>query len=76
MVSWEKLILLVSFAETSEFLLSGSVPNVESDGTTGSVEDHIGDVDTLCGDISLFKVTCLMSCDECGLADTTISDEN
>lgn len=67
---------VVSIAETTELLLTGSIPAVEDHGTKGSEERQRVDFNTHSGDIFLFEFTCSVSFNEGGLANTTVSDED
>ena len=68
--------LLVSVSETSELLLTSSIPHVEADGSVVGVENHGVNLNTECGDVLLLELACQMSLDEGGLADTTVTNEN
>lgn len=67
---------VVSFPESSEFFLSGSVPEGEFDGSVVGVEGDGADFYSLGGDVLLFEFSSDVSLDEGGLADTSVSDEN
>ena len=67
---------IVSVTETTELLLTGSVPNVENDLAVAGVEGHGVDLNTESGDVFLFELTGLVALDEGGLTDTTITDED
>lgn len=68
--------LLVSITETSELLLTGGIPHVETDGSVVGVENHRVNFNTESGDVLLLELACQMSLDEGGLADTTITNKN
>lgn len=68
--------LLVAVSETSEFLLSSGIPDVESDWAVVGVEDHWVNLDSESSDVLLFELSSQMSLDESGLSDSTISNEN
>lgn len=70
------IYLLVAISETSEFLLTSSVPDVESDGTVVGVEHHGVDLYSEGGDVLLLELSSQVSSHEGGLADSTISDED
>ena len=67
---------VVSFTESSQFFLSCSIPECESDGSVVGVESDGANFDSLSGDVLLFKLSGDMSLDEGGLAYTSISDED
>ena len=56
-------------------MLAGGVPHIENEATTVCVERHGVNLDTNGGDVLLLELTCQVTLDECGLADTTISDQ-
>jgi len=58
---------VVSISETTEFLLSSGIPNVEADGTEVGVESQWVNLDTEGGNVLLFEFTSQMSLDEGGL---------
>jgi len=67
---------VVSVSESSELLLSSSIPNVEKDLSLGSEEWHWMNLNTESGDVLLLELSSQMSLDESGLADTSISDKH
>ena len=71
-----EIILLVSISETTEFLLTSGIPNVELDHTVGGMELHGVNFDSESGDVLLFEFSGEMSLDESSLADSAITDED
>mmetsp|Transcript_15745 Transcript_15745/g.43500 ORF Transcript_15745/g.43500 Transcript_15745/m.43500 type:complete len:226 (-) Transcript_15745:180-857(-) len=67
---------VVSVSQSSEFLLSGSVPDIEFDWSTVGVEGERVDLHTEGGDVLLFELASQVTLDERSLADTTISDKD
>ena len=67
---------IISVSESSEFLLTGGIPNIEDDVSVGGVERHGVHLDTKGGDVALLELTSQVTLDECSLADTTITDED
>ena len=67
---------VITFSEPAELFLSSSVPQWELDGAMIGIESDWADLNTLGGDVFLFELSSNVSFDECGLANTTISDEN
>lgn len=67
---------VISVSESSEFLLTGGIPNIEDDVSVGGVERHGVHLDTKGGDVALLELTSQVTLDECSLADTTITDED
>lgn len=67
---------VVSFSESTEFFLSGGVPECQTDGSVVCVEGDGADLDSLGGDVLLFKLSGDVSLDEGGFADSSVSDEN
>jgi hypothetical protein len=67
---------IVSISESTKFLLTSSVPNVEEDHTFAGIEWHWMDLDTKCGNIFLLEFSGKMSLNECGFTNTTVSNEN
>ncbi len=70
------IVLLVAVSETSEFLLSSSVPHVELDGSVVGMEDHGVHLDSECGDVFLFELSSQVSLDESCLSDAAVSDQH
>ena len=56
--------------------MSGSIPDVELDGTVVSVENHWVYFDSEGSNVLLLELSSQMALDEGGLADTTITNEN
>lgn len=71
-----KINLLVTISETSELLLAGGIPDVESNGTVVGVEDHGVDFDSESSNVLLFEFSGQMSLNEGSLTDSTVSNEN
>lgn len=67
---------VVAVPESAEFLLSSSVPDVETNATALSVEDQRVNFDSEGGDVFLFKLAGYVAFDEGGFAHTTVSDED
>ena len=67
---------VVSVSESSKFLLSGGVPNVELNESFVGVERHGVDLDSEGGNIFLLKLTSEMSLDKGGLSSSTVSNED
>mmetsp|Transcript_26955 Transcript_26955/g.63311 ORF Transcript_26955/g.63311 Transcript_26955/m.63311 type:complete len:233 (-) Transcript_26955:98-796(-) len=67
---------VVSVTKSSELLLSGSVPNVEFDGTTVGVEAQGMHLYPQSCNIFLFEFSRQVTFDERGLSYTTITDED
>ena len=67
---------VVTIAETTELLLSCSVPDVEADGTEVGVELERVHLDTEGGDVLLLELSSQVALDEGGLAGTTVTDED
>ena len=67
---------VISVSESSEFLLTGGIPNIEDDVSVGGVERHGVHLNTKGGDVALLELTSQVTLDECSLADTTITDED
>jgi len=67
---------VVSISETTELLLSGSIPDVEADLSRRGVETKWVDFDSDCSNVLLFELSSDVSLDESGLSSTTISNEN
>lgn len=65
---------IVTLTKSSEFFLSGSVPEGKFDRSVVGVEGDGADLNSLGGDILLLKLTGDVSFDEGGLADSTVSD--
>ena len=67
---------VISVSESSKFLLTGGIPNIEDDVSVGGVERHGVHLDTKGGDVALLELTSQVTLDEGSLADTTITDED
>ncbi len=67
---------VVSFSETTEFFLSGSIPKGELDRAVVGVESNRADLNTLSGDIFFFELTCDVSFDEGSFSNSTISNQD
>ena len=67
---------VISVSESTEFLLTGGIPNIEDDVSVGGVERHGVHLDTKGGDVALLELTSQVTLDEGSLADTTITDED
>ena len=67
---------VISVSESSKFLLTGGIPNIEDDVSVGGVERHGVHLNTKGGDVALLELTSQVTLDECSLADTTITDED
>ena len=67
---------VVTITESSEFLLTGSIPHVEDDLTVVSEEGHGVHLDSESGDVALLELTSEMALHEGSLADTTITNKN
>ena len=67
---------VVSISESSEFLLTGGIPNIEEDHTFAGIEWHWMDLDTEGSDVFLLEFTGKMPFDESGFSDTTVTDEH
>ena len=67
---------VVTITESSKFLLTGSILDVEDNISMGGVERHGVDLDTEGGDVALLEFTSQVTLDEGGLADTTVTDED
>ena len=61
--------LLVSISETTEFLLTSSVPNVELDWSVVGMEHHWVDFDSECSNVLLLELSSQMTLDEGGLVE-------
>ena len=59
---------------TSVLLLSSGIPDVEDHGTEVGLEPHWVDLSSDSGDVLLLELSGLVSLDEGGLSDTTVSD--
>ena len=68
--------LLVTLSESSELLLSSSIPDIQFNSTSVSVESNVGNFDSLSSDVLLLELSSQMSLDESGLSDTTISNQD
>lgn len=66
---------VVSISETSELLLTGSIPHVEANLSTVSVELQWVDLDSQGGDVLLLELTSSVTLNKSGLTDTTVTDE-
>lgn len=58
------------------YFLSGSVPDVEFDGSTVRVEDEGVDFNTQGGHIFLLELSRQVTLDESSLSDTTVTDKD
>jgi hypothetical protein len=67
---------IVTIAEPSESLLTGAIPDIETDSALISVEGKRMNIHTQCGDVFCLKLASKMTFHERGLANTAISDEN
>lgn len=67
---------VVSFTETSQLFLAGSVPEGQTNGPVVGVEGDGADLDSLGGDVFLFKLTGDVPLDEGGLAHTSVSEKD
>mmetsp|Transcript_26355 Transcript_26355/g.56025 ORF Transcript_26355/g.56025 Transcript_26355/m.56025 type:complete len:299 (-) Transcript_26355:73-969(-) len=67
---------VVPVAQSSEFLLTCSVPDVEFDGTSVGVEHEGVDLDSEGGDVFFLKLACQMPLHESSLAYSTVTDED
>ncbi len=67
---------VVTITESSKFLLTGSIPDVEDNISMGGVERHGVDLDTEGGDVALLEFTSQVTLDEGSLADATVTDED
>ena len=67
---------VVTITETTEPLLTSSVPAVEPDDTAVGAEVKRMDLDTESGDVLLLELSSLVALHEAGLTDTSISDQN
>ena len=67
---------VVAVTKATEFLLSGSVPDVELDRAFAGEEWHRAHLDSNSCIVLLLKLASGVSLDECGLADTAITDED
>jgi len=67
---------VVTVAQSSEFLLSGGVPDVEFDGTSVGVENERVNFDSERGDVLFLKFSRQMPLDKCGFAYPAVTDED
>ena len=67
---------VISVSESSEFLLTGGIPDVEKDLTLGGEEWHWMHLNTESSDVLLLELSSQMSLHESGFSNTTVSDEN
>ena len=67
---------VISIAQSAEFLLTGSVPDIEFDRTSVRVEDEGVDLDAEGGDVFLFELTRQVPLDKGGFAHPAVSDED
>ena len=65
---------VVAIAQSTEFLLTSSIPDIEAYGTAIGMENQWMQLDTQLGDISLYKFTGHVTFNECRLTGTTIAD--
>ena len=66
--------ILVAISETGKLLLTGSVPDHESDFSSGGVELHGVDLYSEGGDVLFLEFTSQMSFYEGGFSDASVSD--
>ena len=66
---------IIAVTESSELLLTGSIPNVENYLTMRGIEGHGMNFDTEGGNVALFEFTSQVTLDEGSLTDTTVTDE-
>ena len=66
---------IIAVTESSELLLTGSIPNVENYLTMRGIERHGMNFDTEGGNIALLEFSSQMTLDEGSLTDTTVTDE-
>jgi hypothetical protein len=67
---------VISFSETTEFFLTGSIPKTELNGSVVSVEGDRANFNTLSSNVFFLEFTSLMSLNKGGLSNSTVSDEN
>merc|ERR1711911_77340 len=67
---------VVAISQSAKFLLTSSVPYIEPDCSSVSVENQWMDFNTKGGNIFLLKFTCQMAFDEGCLASATVTDKN
>lgn len=67
---------VVAISQSAKFLLTSSVPYIEPDCSSVSVENQWMDFNTKSGNIFLLKFTCQMAFDEGCLASATVTDKN
>ena len=67
---------VVSIAQSTEFLLSSSIPHVEFNRTSVSVEDEGMDLDSEGGNVFLLKLSRQVPFDKSGFAYSTVTDED
>jgi hypothetical protein len=67
---------VISFSETTEFFLTGSIPKTELNGSVVSVEGDRANLNTLSSNVFFLEFTSLMSLNKGGLSNSTVSDEN
>jgi hypothetical protein len=67
---------IVTISETTELLLTSSVPHVELDGTQVGGESKRVDFDTESRNVLLFEFTSQVTLDEGGLSSTTVTDKH
>ena len=66
---------IIAVTESSELLLTGSIPNVENYLTMRGIEGHGMNFDTEGSNVALFEFTSQVTLDEGSLTDTTVTDE-
>ena len=67
---------IISFPETSELLLSGSIPDSQLDGSVVCIEGDGADFDTLCSNVFFLEFPCDVPLHKGGFSDTSVSDQN
>lgn len=67
---------VVAVTQTTKLLLASSVPHIEPDGSTVSVEDKGVHLHTQCGYVLLLEFTSQVALDKCGFASATIADQD
>ncbi len=66
---------VITVSQSTELLLSGSIPDIEADLTAVRVELQRVNFDSQCGDILFLELTSSVSLDESCLTNAAISDE-
>ena len=67
---------VIPITQSTEFLLSGSIPHVEFNGPAIGMEEEGMDFDSECRDIFLFELSRQVPFDEGGFADSSVTDED